>query len=119
MCIRDRWLSQHYPGLDDLRDHALAAAIQQRNLRYYGEPIAEFAAVVDNLAADLTQQILSEASHLWNGGATLDALLITGGGALLLGDHIRQHWPHAQIVAEPVYGNAVGYWKLARRLWGQ
>ncbi|MBN2390989.1 MAG: ParM/StbA family protein [Anaerolineae bacterium] len=114
-----QWLSQHYPGLDDLRDHPLAAAIQQRNLRYYGEPIAEFAAVVDDLAADLTQQILSEASHLWNGGATLDALLITGGGALLLGDHIRQHWPHAQIVAEPVYGNAVGYWKLARRLWGQ
>lgn len=114
-----QWLAQHYPGLDDLRDHQLAAAIQSRTLRYYGDPVTDFPALVDDLAADLARQILSEASHLWNGGATLDALRITGGGALLLGDHIRQHWPHAQVVAELVYGNAMGYWKLARRLWGK
>ena len=67
-------------------------------------------------SSDLARQIISEASHLWNGGAALDAMLVTGGGALLLGDHIRQHWPHAQVVTEPVYGNAIGYWKLARRI---
>ncbi len=114
-----QWLAQSYPGLDDLRDHQLAAAIQARSIRYYGEPVADFATVVDELAADLAGQILGEASHLWNGGATLDAIRITGGGALLLGEHIQRHWPHAQVVAEPVYGNALGYWKLARRLWGK
>jgi hypothetical protein len=36
---------------------------------------------------------------------------------LLLGEHIRQQWPHARLVADPVMANAVGYWKLARRLW--
>jgi len=56
---------------------------------------------------------------LWNGGATLDAIRLTGGGALLLGTHIQRHWPHAQVVTEPIYGNALGYWKLARRLWGK
>jgi len=114
-----QWLAQHYPGLDDLRDHQLAAAIQARSLHYYGEPVKDFPAVANDLAADLARQILSEASHLWNGGATLDAILITGGGALLLGEHIRRHWGHARLVSEPVYGNAVGYWKLARRLWGK
>ena len=114
-----QWLAQAYPGLDDLRDHQLAAAIQARSIRYYGEPVADFAAVVDDLASDLTGQILGEASHLWNGGATLDAIRLTGGGALLLGTHVQRHWPHAQVVAEPVYGNALGYWKLARRLWGK
>lgn len=114
-----QWLTQHYPGLDDLRDHQLATAIQARTLHYYGESVKDFPAVVNDLAADLARQILSEASHLWNGGATLDAILITGGGALLLGEHIRRHWAHARLVSEPVYGNAVGYWKLARRLWGK
>lgn len=114
-----QWLAQHYPGLDDLRDHQLATAIQARTLHYYGEPVKDFPAVVNDLAADLARQILSEASHLWNGGATLDAILITGGGALLLGEHILRHWAHARLVSEPVYGNAVGYWKLARRLWGK
>ncbi|MBN1921169.1 MAG: ParM/StbA family protein [Anaerolineae bacterium] len=114
-----QWLAQHYPGLDDLRDHQLATAIQARTLHYYGEPVKDFPAVVNDLAADLARQILSEASHLWNGGATLDAILVTGGGALLLGEHIRRHWTHARLVSEPVYGNAVGYWKFARRLWGK
>jgi plasmid segregation protein ParM len=114
-----QWLAQHYPGLDDLRDHQLAAAIQERALRYYGEPIPDFPSLVEDLATDLARQIISEASHLWNGGARLDAILVTGGGALLLGEHIRQHWSHAQVVREPVYGNAIGYWKFARRLWSQ
>jgi len=114
-----QWLSQRYPGLDDLRDHHVAAAIQARTLRYYGEPVKDFPTVVEDLAAGLAQQILSEASHLWNGGATLDAILVTGGGALLLGDHIHRHWPHVRIVADPIFGNAAGYWKLSRRLWGR
>ncbi|MFP4345629.1 MAG: hypothetical protein ACLFU8_13120 [Anaerolineales bacterium] len=115
--VRD-WMSREYPGLDDLRDHRLAEAIQAREIRYYGEPVAEFPQVVDDLAADLARQIIAEAGHLWNGGATLDAILVTGGGALLLGEHVRRHWQHAQIAGDPVYANAQGYWKLARRLFG-
>lgn len=110
------WLSQNYPGLDDLRDHALAEAIQARALRYYGEPVADFSAVVEAQAAELAGQVIAEASHLWNGGATLDAVLVTGGGALLLGDAIRKHWKHTRVVADPIHANATGYWKLARRL---
>jgi len=112
------WLSQHYPGLDDLRDHQLAEAIQAGELRYYGEPVADFAAVIAEIAGDLAGQVIAQASHLWNGGAVLDAVLVTGGGALLLGEAIRAHWKHARIVADPVHANARGYWKLARRQFG-
>jgi len=113
------WLSRKYPGLDDLRDHVLAEAIQARELHFYGEPVADFPALVDALASDLAGQVIAEASHLWNGGATLDAVLVTGGGALLLGDAIRKHWRHARLVPDPVNANAVGYWKFARRLFAQ
>lgn len=112
------WLSDAYPGLDDMRDHRLAQAIQARELRFYGEPIVEFPQVIDDLATDLAGQVIAEAGHLWNGGATLDAILVTGGGALLLGEHIKQHWPHARLVGDPVHANAVGYYKLARRIFG-
>jgi plasmid segregation protein ParM len=110
------WLAREYPGLDDLRDHRLARAIQKRQLNYFGDPVPAFPGVVDELAADLAGQVISEASQLWNGGATLDAVLVTGGGALLLGQHIQRHWPHARIVRDPVHANADGYHKLARRL---
>jgi len=113
------WLSNHYPGLDDLRDHTLAEAIQAREIRYFGDPASDFSATVDALAQDLAAQVIAEAGHLWNGGATLDAILITGGGALLLGDYIKAQWRHARVVSAPVYGNALGYWKLSRRLWGK
>lgn len=114
-----QWLSTNAPGLDDLRDHQIAAAIQAREIRAYGQPVAEFPAVVDALAEDLAGQIVAEATQLWNGGAILDAILITGGGALLLGDHIRNHWPHAQVVADPVYANVTGYYRLAQRLYSK
>lgn len=111
-----QWLSQNYPGLDDLRDHQLAAAIQAGELRYYGAPVDNFPAMIADLAADLAGQVIAEASHLWNGGAMLDAVLVTGGGALLLGGAICKHWKHARQVADPVHANATGYYKLARRL---
>jgi plasmid segregation protein ParM len=112
-----QWLGSNYPGLDDLRDHALAEAMQLGELRYYGDPVADFPAEVEAQAADLAGQVIAQASHLWNGGATLDAVLVTGGGALLLGDAIRAHWKHARVIADPVHGNATGYWKLAKRLY--
>jgi plasmid segregation protein ParM len=114
--VRD-WLSDTCPGLDDLRDHQIAAAIRRRQIRYYGEPVAEFPSLVDELSAEMAQQIVAEIGHLWNGGATLDKILITGGGALMLGEHLRHHWRHAHIVDNPIYANAIGYWKLARRLY--
>jgi len=56
------------------------------------------------------------ATQQWNGGATLDAILVSGGGALLLGPAIARHFRHARVVPDPVYANTLGYWRFAQRL---
>ncbi len=60
--------------------------------------------------------VIAEATQLWNGGAGLDAILVTGGGAHLLGSRITAHFRHAQVVEEPVFANALGYWRFAQYL---
>ena len=110
------YLADHCPDLE-LRDHQLVEAIIARQVRYYGEPV-DLSGVVDAVLEPLADQVIAQATQLWNGGAALDAILVSGGGALLLGPHIRAHFPHARVVSEPVYANALGYWKLAQRLGG-
>lgn len=108
------WLADRYPGLEDLRPHKVIEAVIARQVKYYGETV-NLAPVIDQTLEPLAEQILAEASQLWNGGATLDAILVTGGGALLLGQYIRRHFRHAIVVENPVFANAQGYWRLAQR----
>ena len=51
-------------------------------------------------------------------GSRLDAILISGGGALLLGKYISEAFVHASIVDEPVYANARGFSNFAQRFQG-
>jgi hypothetical protein len=48
-------------------------------------------------------------------------VLITGGGAKLLGENILEddRFPHAQTVTDPVLANARGFFKYARFLANQ
>jgi plasmid segregation protein ParM len=108
------WLNGHCPNLE-LRDHQVIDAVVAREVRYYGEPV-DLSAVVDEILEPLADQVLAEASQLWNGAAGLDAILISGGGALLLGRHIARHFRHARVVDDPVFANAVGFWRFAERL---
>lgn len=108
------WLNEYCPDLE-LRDHQVIEAIVARQVKYYGEPI-DLAGPVDDILAPLAEQVLAEATQLWNGAAALDAILVSGGGALLLGPYIQRHFRHARVVAEPVFANAVGYWRFAERL---
>lgn len=108
------WLEVQTPKLD-LRDHEIAQAIATKSVKYYGKPV-DLTEIVKHTAQDLAGQVIAQATHLWNGAAKLDAILITGGGALLLGEHIQTHFPHARIVSDPVMANARGFWKYARHL---
>ena len=106
-------LAERCPGLD-LRPHEVTAAIISRQAIYYGETV-DLSEPVDSILDSLAAQVVGEASQVWNGAAGLSAILVSGGGALLLGDHIRQHFPHARVVSDPVFANARGFWKLAQR----
>ncbi|HIQ01893.1 MAG TPA: ParM/StbA family protein [Anaerolineales bacterium] len=111
------YLAEHYLGLEDLRPHQVVEAVIRRRVRYYGEPV-DLSGVVEEVLEPLTEQVLAEATQLWNGGATLDAILVSGGGALLLGPYICRHFRYARVV-EPVFANALGFWRFAQRLAGR
>jgi plasmid segregation protein ParM len=107
------WLDNHYSDLK-LRDHQVVDAIIARQVRYYGEPV-DLGPVVDAVIIPMAEQVIAEATQLWNGAASLDVILITGGGALLLGPVIETHFRHTRMIDEPVWANALGFWRLAQR----
>jgi hypothetical protein len=109
------WLARNYPGLEELRGHQVIDAITSRRVKYYGETV-DLTVIVEETLEPLAEQVLAEASRLWNVGATLDTILVTGGGALLLGPAVQRHFRHARVVEEPVFANALGYWRFAERL---
>lgn len=108
------YLADHCPGLE-LRDHQVQDAIRARSVTYYDQ-VVDLASVVDEVLDGLAEQVVSECGHLWNGGANLAAILVAGGGAHLVGPAVRRSFRHARVVADPVFANAAGYWKLAQRL---
>jgi len=108
------WLDTQYPDLE-LRDHQVVEAIIARQVKYYGESL-DLSRQVEDVLEPLAEQVLAQATQLWNGGAALDAILVSGGGALLLGPLIRRHFRHARVVEKPVWANALGFWRFAERL---
>ena len=110
------YLVEHCPDLE-LRDHQVTDAIIARQVKYYGEPV-DLQSVVDVALEPMADQVIAQATQLWNSGAGLDAILVSGGGALLLGPYIKGHFRHARVVSDPVFANASGYWRFAQRLSG-
>lgn len=108
------YLADECPDLDP-RDHQLMQAIIAREIKNFGESV-NLGPIVDAALEPMAEQVIAEATQLWNGAAGLDAILVTGGGALLLGDRLKEHFRHARVVEQPVWANAVGYWKFAQRI---
>ena len=111
--IRDHLLSK-CPDLE-LRDHQLMDAVVAREVKYFGEPV-DLRPVIDRALAAAAEQVIAEATQLWNGGASLDVILVTGGGALLLGPALETKFRHARVVSDPLFANALGFWRFAQRL---
>ncbi|KAA3660666.1 MAG: hypothetical protein DWQ04_18795 [Chloroflexi bacterium] len=108
------FLAVECPELD-LRDHEIVEAISQRQVRYFGEPV-DLSPIVEAAIAPMAEQVIAQASQLWNSGARLDAVLVTGGGAHLFGAYLQEYFRHAYVVDDPVFANVVGYYRFAQRL---
>ena len=108
------WLDDHCPDLE-LRGHQVMEAMIARSVPYYDEKV-DLSEVVDAALEPLATQVVSQATQLWNAGAGLSAILVSGGGALLLGPAIKKHFRHARVVEDPVFANVIGYWKFAQRI---
>ena len=111
--VRD-YLSQEYPDLE-LRDHEIAEVIKQRWFSYFGG-VVDVTAVIDDVLQPISEQIVAQATQLWNSGARLGTILVAGGGAYLVGGHILDYFPHAAIVDNPEFANVEGFYRFAQRL---
>ena len=115
--IRDA-VNARFPGLE-LADHEITAIVAgDSTVHYYGEP-HDVSDIVSDALAPLAERIVAEATTLWNGGARLDQILVTGGGAALIGPAICEHFRHARVVDDAAFANALGYYRYSQRIFAQ
>ena len=98
----------------NLRDHEIAELLITRYVAVRGERI-ELGDVIDEAAQQLAESVISAASQRWNGANRMDSIIVTGGGASLIGEAICKYYPHAVIADEPELANARGFFKYAQR----
>ena len=104
---------ERFPELD-LRDHQVVDAVMHRKLKYFGETVSLNTAI-EEIVAPMADQVIAQVTQLWDRGANLDIILMTGGGALLLGDRLKQVFRNAKVVPDPVFANSLGFWKFSQR----
>lgn len=96
-------------------DHDISSAIVSKSIKYKGKPV-DLTEALDEVLDPFARRIVTKAIELWpGGGATLDTILLSGGGAVLLQDRIMSQIEHADIrvVEDSLFANALGYYKLA------
>lgn len=99
----------------DYKNHEIADMVRTRSNKYGGQTI-DLSQQVAQVLDDITAPILAKVRELWPGnGARLDAIIIAGGGAHLIGERLRAELRHSNvtIVDDPVFANAVGYYRFA------
>lgn len=97
----------------NLSDHAIATAISAGEFYEFGKPV-NITALLDNVLPTMAEDVIGKATSLWGSGATLNRVLVTGGGAEMIGKYILDAFPHAVIVDDPVFANAIGYFRYGK-----
>lgn len=113
--VRAVWdyLKVNYPGVT-VDEYGLVEHVISRSIKIKGEPV-DLTPVVNQAARDLARDVISQARRLWNGAELINAVLVCGGAAHLVGEHILAHYgAQARIVENPTFSNARGYFKFAQ-----
>jgi plasmid segregation protein ParM len=64
---------------------------------------------------ELETMVVAKARDLWGEGATLDAILVTGGAAEHLVSAIQAVYPQAKLVPSAFWANAEGFYRFGQR----
>jgi len=110
-------LDEITPGLE-ISDYDIVEAVKRGYVWYYGEQV-DISDQAEVSLSHFRRQVLAEASHLWDNGSQLQAILVSGGGAHLIGNAILAHFSlhkNVRVVDDPVFANAMGYVRFGRYL---
>lgn len=70
--------------------------------------------IVQNAVREVGPQILREVQRRIGDAAEMSEVLLVGGGASLLEETMREHYPHCVVPADPEFANARGMLKFLR-----
>ncbi|MFZ5915538.1 MAG: hypothetical protein ACOYZ7_01215 [Chloroflexota bacterium] len=110
--VRD-WLAGQHPGLERLGDHDIMRAIVAGETYDQGQRL-DLGPVVDPILDDIGHEIVDTATQYWGAGAaTMQRVIVCGGGAHLWGQHIRRAFRQAVVLDKPELANATGFYRFA------
>jgi len=94
-------------------------AVRAGTVELYGQPVSIEDLVKPHLA-ELSDTILSKARSLpgWGSGAELRAVVVSGGGGVMLEPYIRKAYSHARMGDNPQLDNVTGYLLAGLRKFG-
>ena len=71
----------------------------------------------DAVFQSAADKILSRAKNTWVNMWELDKVLITGGGAMVLGEYLCRAFNNGEICPDATFTNCLGYYRYGRRVW--
>lgn len=78
-----------------------------------GQPV-DYSEIVEEALAPLRSATLNLMSEKWQRGTTVDVIYLSGGGAELVVEDVREAYPQTQLVQDAQLANARGYLNYAR-----
>jgi plasmid segregation protein ParM len=82
----------------------------------------DIARLTESPLGDLAGQIVAGVRKQWGNARDVEAILLTGGGAVVLQERLSAHWPQARPASPTAaWDNARGFWRYGRRpaTWGR
>lgn len=100
----------------DLRLHEVDRAVRRGAVTVFGEE-RDIAWLARPALDAVAEEVLAQAGTLWGDGRDLKAILVTGGGAVALGDRIGRRYPHARVLPDAPMANVRGFERYGLRRW--
>ena len=110
--LRD-FLVNGYPEIDD-RVSNIEKVLVNKSFVYFGEKM-DVSSVVSDVTKSIADQIKADISQRWGSAAQFEKILISGGGAHMIGSSIEKVLPQSFIVDDPIFSNVKGFYKFAKR----
>jgi plasmid segregation protein ParM len=98
----------------ELMPYEVDRAVQAKEVRVRGEPMS-LESLIAPAVIDVRTAIIARARDLWGEGASLDTILVSGGGGPYLYDAVHEVYPHARLLNNAFWANAEGLYRFGQR----